>query len=253
MLCFSSIDLGRFSGVISGSILSDGIPVMPKPNTPEGKAAKAAYDRARYEKNAEEVRARASAWYAENTERGIEKSRARYKAKKDEILAQQKAKRLDAIAADPAYLEREREQFRKQYAANPEKYREKANARGRKMRAADPDATRQKQRYRYWANPEKARAQAIKDAANRRARKMATGDEFTVADIEALLVRQKDKCAFCLKPLGKKTPHVDHYMPLARDGSNGVRNLRLLHATCNLRKHAKHPIDFAIQNGMLCW
>jgi len=40
-------------------------------------------------------------------------------------------------------------------------------------------------------------------------------------------------------------------MPLSRGGSNDKYNLQLLCPTCNLKKSAKDPIDFAQENGNL--
>jgi 5-methylcytosine-specific restriction endonuclease McrA len=40
-------------------------------------------------------------------------------------------------------------------------------------------------------------------------------------------------------------------MPLARGGSNWISNIALACPTCNKRKGAKHPIDWAQQNGRL--
>ncbi len=88
---------------------------------------------------------------------------------------------------------------------------------------------------------------------SRRALVAAAGGVITIDDILLLRERQKGKCAFCLKPFGKSKTNVDHYMPLKLGGSNDGKNLRLLHERCNKRKSAKHPVDFALQNGFLCW
>jgi 5-methylcytosine-specific restriction endonuclease McrA len=38
---------------------------------------------------------------------------------------------------------------------------------------------------------------------------------------------------------------------LSRGGSNDISNIELLCERCNLRKHAKDPIDWAQENGLL--
>lgn len=214
------------------------------------------YDKARYIVLAEKKKAAANAWYAANRECAKVRSNARYHAKAKEILAQQAEKRRAAIAADPTVVERERAQFRKQYAAKPEQYGKKANERARKMRERDPERARQKSIDRYWSDPEKARARGVQDAHTRRARKLESGGQFTASDIRVLTERQKGKCLICLNPFGRawRTQRtVDHYISLARGGTNDLSNLRLLCRKCNMSKHAKDPIEFGFQNGLLCW
>ncbi|MEV4606157.1 HNH endonuclease [Neorhizobium sp. LMR1-1-1.1] len=64
--------------------------------------------------------------------------------------------------------------------------------------------------------------------------------------------RQKYRCAECGASVRKTTErHVDHIMPLSRGGSNGKQNLQVLCPPCNLKKAAKHPIDFAQERGRL--
>jgi 5-methylcytosine-specific restriction endonuclease McrA len=89
---------------------------------------------------------------------------------------------------------------------------------------------------------------------NRRARKKNAQGSHTKKDIETLLLLQKHKCASCTKKLklsGKGKYHIDHITSLARGGSNDKYNLQILCPECNLRKHAKDPIDWAQKNGRL--
>ena len=62
--------------------------------------------------------------------------------------------------------------------------------------------------------------------------------------------RQSGNCGICAGPLNGKL-HIDHVMPIKLGGTNDVRNLQLAHATCNLAKGAKHPIEFAQARGAL--
>jgi 5-methylcytosine-specific restriction endonuclease McrA len=230
-------------------------------NSPEEKAArldvrrqkKRAYDAARYEQVAEQKKTSANAWYAANRERGLAKSNARYQVKRDEILADKAAKRRAAIAADPSYREREAAQNRKQYAANPAKYRAIHTAAHRRYMERHPGSLAERMRRRYWSDPEGARERGIVDAAARRARKLNSGGEFTAADVRDLLEKQKGKCLVCLTPFGNAKPHVDHYVSLARGGTNNPSNLRLLCRKCNMSKHAKDPIAFGREKGLLVW
>lgn len=104
-----------------------------------------------------------------------------------------------------------------------------------------------RQKTREWAkrNPEICALWA----RNRRALKKSRGTH-TVQDIEELLVKQSFKCVYCNVDISKKY-HVDHMMPLKRGGSNEKANLQILCRRCNQTKHAKDPIEFAKQLGML--
>ena len=61
---------------------------------------------------------------------------------------------------------------------------------------------------------------------------------------------QKGKCACCALPLGKDF-HLDHKMPLALGGANEDSNIQLLRRECNIKKAAKHPINFMQERGFL--
>lgn len=201
-----------------------------KPMTEEQRAAKRAYDKARYLAKREETRARAAAWYAANRKKVLKRSAEKHAAA--------------AIAAG-------REPHK---SGAPRRF----NDAERKARAAAA--------LKAWrkANPEKHRAQSrrhyhntlpriLATARNRRARIKGNGGTHTAADIAALRKKQRGKCAFCLKPLGKKTPDIDHYVPIALGGTNDRSNLRLLHARCNRSKHDAHPADFGLAHGLLAW
>lgn len=88
------------------------------------------------------------------------------------------------------------------------------------------------------ANPDKRRTQE----RIRRARKHGADGSHTQADIRRLLKLQRGCCAACFKPM--KVYHVDHRVALARGGSNDWTNLQLLHPRCNLRKHARDPVEY---------
>jgi hypothetical protein len=98
-------------------------------------------------------------------------------------------------------------------------------------------------RQLYAQQPEKYRAHSH----NRRARKHNAGGSYTVADIAAIRAAQTDKqgrliCWACNKPIVGK-PHLDHWIPLGKGGTNDPGNLHYMHAKCNLSKSAKHPTE----------
>lgn len=92
-------------------------------------------------------------------------------------------------------------------------------------------------RYRQ-AHPEVARASNRK----RRALKRASGS-FTTKQIREQHKRQKGKCYYCHKKVGK-TYHIEHVVPLARGGSNDVSNIVIACPTCNMRKQDKLPHEW---------
>lgn len=78
--------------------------------------------------------------------------------------------------------------------------------------------------------------------SNRRARKLAAGGTFTKKDIDNKMVQQEGKCFYCAKILGLY--HVDHFIPLAKGGSNAAENIVIACPSCNLRKGDLMPNIF---------
>lgn len=89
---------------------------------------------------------------------------------------------------------------------------------------------------------------------NRNAIKKNSSGSHTAAEIKLIFESQRGLCASCPNKLfrsGKNKFHVDHIMPLAKGGTNDRYNLQCLCPTCNMRKHAKDPFDWAKENGKL--
>lgn len=84
----------------------------------------------------------------------------------------------------------------------------------------------------------------------RRAAKQEAGGAFTAAQIEALFVKQRGKCAWCRACL-KAGYHRDHRTALANGGTNDIGNIELLCRSCNLRKSDKDEIQWAQEMGRL--
>lgn len=158
---------------------------------------------------------------------------------------------------EKANPERVKENHRRKVVANPEKYqalsreryalhRDKDMKRKRDHYHANRDVLREKQRQRYAADPTPWRV----GSRNRKARVRGADGHHTIADIRRILDAQKKRCAWCQTSIARKY-HVDHIKPLSRGGSNWPANLQLLCPSCNLRKRAHDPIDFARQEGRL--
>lgn len=153
------------------------------------------------------------------------------------------------------------ERGRKRYHDNPQKHRElvykyqKDNPEKRATWSASTyqrhsEKIKQAHREYYQKNPETFAA--IRN--RRRARFAGAEGSHSKEEIIDLLGKQSCKCATCtikLKKSGAGIYHVDHIMPLAKGGSNWISNIQLLCPGCNLRKHDKHPLDWAKQNGKL--
>jgi 5-methylcytosine-specific restriction endonuclease McrA len=78
----------------------------------------------------------------------------------------------------------------------------------------------------------------------RRARKSNAPGSHTAADVASQYSRQRGKCFWCHKKV-EDDRHVDHVVPLALGGSDGPENLVVSCPSCNRRKSARHPMDFA--------
>lgn len=89
----------------------------------------------------------------------------------------------------------------------------------------------------------------VKNSKYRRRNKTKQGD---VTNDQLLQLQQNAKvCYWCNKPLKNKVIHIDHYVPLARGGEHTLSNLVVSCQSCNNKKHAKDPIDFAQSIGKL--
>lgn len=195
-----------------------------------------------------------AAHYAANSEKIKDKSAKRRAASREAFKAK-----------DAAYYAANRETFAAKSAAYRAANREALKAYKAEYRASNSEALKTKALEYYAANPEKCKAQHAKYRAanpekcaakdrNRRALKRDAEGKHTAADIRAIFTAQKGLCANCETKLlksGAKKYHVDHIMPLALGGSNWPNNLQCLCPTCNLSKSAKHPGEWARQQGRL--
>lgn len=214
------------------------------------KDKKRAYDAARYAANKEKANALSTAWYVANKEKVRALNAARYAANKEKVITrvavwakdnQDKVRSYKAVWAktNPGKLKASRAAW---YAA----HKDEVNERSAAWIAANPEKRRAYQSAWRKANPEKNRAYL----ENRRARKLKNGGQLSVDIAGRLYKLQKGKCPCCHEPLGNDY-HLDHIMPLALGGTNTDDNIQLLRAGCNVRKCAKHPIEFMQERGFL--
>lgn len=93
--------------------------------------------------------------------------------------------------------------------------------------------------YRWIRENPQARAAIMN---RRRAREFGAGGDYTKEDVRVLLESQGRFCFYCSDALTKF--HVDHFIPLARGGSNGPENLVLSCPTCNFSKASRMPWEW---------
>jgi 5-methylcytosine-specific restriction endonuclease McrA len=152
--------------------------------------------------------------------------------------------RMNARKWQKANSDRVAENARKWREENPEKAIESR----RRWREANPE--KEAERGRRWleANSEKSRIRC----QDRRAKKKGNGGKLSKDIAQRLIILQKGKCACgCSALLDKTGYHLDHIMPIALGGKNDDTNVQLLTPTCNRKKSAKHPDDWARENGRL--
>jgi 5-methylcytosine-specific restriction endonuclease McrA len=136
-----------------------------------------------------------------------------------------------------------------------EQRRERARERARQRRLADPEGTRARMRRHMEQNRERIYARNreaskrnrwVFRAAKARRRAAVRECEMPVRprDLRRLVVLQDGRCFWCDGALGL-SPHVDHIIPLARGGTGDVWNVALSCPTCNVRKQAQLPLDWA--------
>jgi ribosomal protein L44E len=134
-------------------------------------------------------------------------------------------------------VERARERNRKNYIKNIEHIRE--------YRATHTQRAHEYQKE--YRQTDKGKAVKLAAHHRRRARKLASSGTYTLDDIAEIRAAQTDKkgrliCWKCGKPI-TDTPHLDHWIPLEKGGTNDPGNLHYMHARCNLEKGAKLPAE----------
>lgn len=181
--------------------------------------------------------------------RRLEAERLRYAADKERIKAIAKTyrenNRLLLREKARAYRVVNKESVRiakaAQYRATKEKHnaRTRANYEANKERAAELN--------RKWCRENRGRKAAIRQ--NREER--SAGGRISANIAQRLLKLQRGMCACCCGASLKDGYHLDHILPLALGGKHEDTNIQLLAPRCNLRKRAKHPVEWAQQNGRL--
>ena len=186
-------------------------------------------DRRYYVENKEKHQERCRRYYTENREAIHEACRRYYLANPGLRTEQDRRYRLENADAVREANKRWRQANRKRVQNNQKAWREANPERNQAIKKRWRDTNRDKL--------------AAKER-NRRARKASSEGSHTAADIASLYTRQAGLCMACRADFTQVEFHVDHIVPLARGGSNGVENLQLLCAPCNIAKGARDFEEF---------
>lgn len=186
-------------------------------------------------KNKDKTKSATLKWRSENTEKVIAAYKAYSDRNKDRIAKRAseygKKNRQRISEQQRRYREINKEKVMLRIAAYNIKNKERRNAKKREWDKRNPGAH-------------------IRHNNARRARKQNNGGFLSKGIQEKLLELQRGMCACCKKKLGNDY-HLDHIIPLSLGGTNTDDNVQLLHSKCNLKKHAKHPIDYMQSIGFL--
>jgi 5-methylcytosine-specific restriction endonuclease McrA len=175
---------------------------------------------------------RLKTWYAENSEHRKVATRLYRITHTEQIRVRQKEWRLENSV-------RIKKKNREYYANNAEQIKRRV----REWEENNPERVRELKRKWNRRHPEVKRV-AVE---TRRARKKGAAGSYSSADVVLQLASQKGLCWWCGKAVGERY-HVDHRIPLSRDGSNGPENICIACPECNLSKGNKLPHEW---NGRL--
>jgi hypothetical protein len=136
--------------------------------------------------------------------------------------------------------EERNEQARDRYADDPGHYRGK----NKRYREKYPEAITEN--FRNWCrnNPDKVK---VRDK-NKRARRIGAEGEYDLDDLQSIGQWQNGCCIYCRSPLGKDLS-IEHFIAIARGGTNWPNNIGLACIRCNTQKRDMDAIEFLIKHG----
>lgn len=83
--------------------------------------------------------------------------------------------------------------------------------------------------------------------------KRASEGTYKKEDIDALIVKQDNKCNGCKNEFSKELKFtIDHIIPISREGTSWPHNLQLLCNSCNCSKHNRYMeewLEYKIQRA----
>lgn len=160
--------------------------------------------------------------------------------------------------ASKKYRDSHKEQLtldHQRYKSTSATYAERARASSKRWREKHPEqekAARRQYEIARRHTPSRIQ-QRIAYRQKRRALKRNQGGSYTAQDVSRQFERQKGRCYYCKGKIaiGKGRCHIDHIVPLTRNGSNSPDNIVLACPTCNMRKYNRLPHEWPQGNRLL--
>lgn len=214
--------------------------------------------------NEEHVKAYRQKYHAENRDRENQRSAAWKQKNPEKVIAYRRRVYLENPQEQrdkSAKWRREnpdlaRKMWAEYYRANKDRKRVNSKLwflrnkeRVAKLRSAWVSSNKQKL-YEYGVKYRSENRNKLNVHQQNRRAKLSTSGNLSKDLPERLFVLQHGRCACCGEPLGSDY-HLDHIMPLSLGGTNTNDNIQLLRKQCNLRKRAKHPVEFMQSRGFL--
>lgn len=169
--------------------------------------------------------------YDANREQELQQKKVYHQQHRDRLIQRSRQYYHDHAEA----LREQKRQYRKEYKSTVDLSKKKYDK-------SHPEQIRAYHRNYRKAYPDKVAQFSRATSHNRRARKQKAEGRYTTADIRRQYDSQKGKCYYCQEKLNKY--HVDHIVPLSREGSNRPDNLVLTCPFCNRSKGAKLPHEW---------
>src|SRR2546430_6079983 len=173
-----------------------------------------------------------------------------YQENQEEILhqrAQHRKEHREAFRASRRkHYQEHKEEALRYKAQYRDEHREEWNASSRKYHAEHKEACNAYSRQ-YGKTP-KGRMIDKAKFHKRRAAKHASPGSYTADQIQEKLKAQKHRCYYCQAKLKKEKGHyvyhIDHIVPLSRNGDNTIDNVVISCPACNMSKKDKLPHEW---------
>jgi 5-methylcytosine-specific restriction endonuclease McrA len=190
--------------------------------------------------------------YESNHDAALEKQRKYVAANRERILANKKQYRQNNKDKIAEYMSTYRAENKDRIKTEQAEWYQE-NAEGRRTYSRyyhHNNKERMNFRSRTWHANNPVSSKVL--SSNYRTRKLGATGTHTPEDVKYIRAVQNNKCGYCGVTLNKKSkPHLDHFIPLSKGGSNSPDNLVWACCTCNSSKHNRLPIEWNKWNGMV--